>query len=116
MQRSSAPQPDTAETLLADARAERLAGETASDLSARQAYLERREREVGDARMRAEVQAGHVAKGRDELTSATIERETLDRLADRQHAAHMTLERRAARIDGDEISLAMRRLDLGSTK
>jgi hypothetical protein len=39
-----------------------------------------------------------------------------DRLADRQHAAHMTLERRAERIDSDEISLAMRRSDLGSSK
>src|ERR1700712_5949409 len=64
----------TAETLLADARTERLAGATANDLSARQAYLERRERELGDARMRAEVQAGHGAPRRDPVAPATLGR------------------------------------------
>jgi flagellar export protein FliJ len=104
---------DTAEAMLTAACAARLEGGTASDLSARQVYLERRERELGDARVRAQVQAGHVEKGRDQLTSATVDRETLDRLADRQRAVHLGLERRADRIRSEEISLAMRREHLG---
>ena len=86
---------------------------TARDLTARQAYLERRERELADARRRTELQAEHVALGRSELASAARDRETLDRLEDRQRTAHELLQRRAARVDADEISLAMRRLHLG---
>jgi flagellar export protein FliJ len=86
---------------------------TAGDLSVRQAYLERRERELGEARLRTEMQAEHVAHGRTQLASAARDRETLDRLEDRQRAVHQKLERRAERVDADEISLAMRRRHLG---
>ena len=102
-----------AEARLTDARSKPNGVLTARDLSARQAYLERRERELVDARRRTELQAEHVALGRTELASAARERETLDRLEDRQRSAHELLERRAARVDADEISLAMRRLHLG---
>ena len=105
----------TAEALLAEACATRLESTTAGDLTARQAYVERRERELGDARVRAQVQEGHVTKGRDQLAAATLDRETLDRLAERQRAAHQSLERRADRIRSDEISLGMRRQHLGGT-
>lgn len=102
-----------AEARLTDAREEPSGVVTARDLSARQAYLERRERELVDARRRTEHQAEHVELGRTELVSAARARETLDRLEGRQRAAHELSQRRAARVDADEISLAMRRLHLG---
>ena len=102
-----------AQARLTDAWSEPSGVVTARDLSARQAYLERREREPVDARMRTEKQAEHVALGRSELALAARERETLDRLEDRQRSAHELLERRAARVDADEISLAMRLVHLG---
>ena len=102
-----------AEARLSEARSQSGGALTARDLSARQAYLERRERELADARRRSEVQAEHVVHGRTQLASAARDRETLDRLEDRQRSAHQLLERRAERVDADEISLAMRRLHLG---
>jgi flagellar export protein FliJ len=102
-----------AEARLSDACSGPEGASTARDLTARQAYLERRERELADARRRTELQAEHVALGRSELASAARDRETLDRLEGRQRTAHELLQRRAARVDADEISLAMRRLHLG---
>ncbi|MDX6562974.1 MAG: flagellar protein FliJ [Gaiellales bacterium] len=103
----------TAESRLSEACAASGEITTARDLSVRQVYLERRERELGEARLRTEVQAEHVSHGRTELASAARDRETLDRLEDRQRAVHRDLERRAERVDADEISLAMRRRHLG---
>jgi flagellar export protein FliJ len=103
----------TAEAQLIDARAASRGVSTARDLTARQAYLERRERELGDARLRAELQAGQVSTVRTQLASAARDRETLDRLEGRQRSLHEDLERRSERLEADEISLAMRRQHLG---
>ncbi len=105
----------SAEARLNDACAAPVEVSTARDLSARHVYREQRKRELGDARQRADVQAGHVATGRAQLVSATRDRETLDRLEGRQRAAHDILERRAERTHADEVSLAMRRLHLGGS-
>ncbi|HET6175205.1 MAG TPA: hypothetical protein VFD90_21555 [Gaiellales bacterium] len=104
---------DSAEAVLTGACAASPGISSARDLAVRQAYLERCERELGEARMRAEAQAGHVAIGRSQLASAARDRETLDRLEDRQRSVHDDLARRAERAAGDEISLAMRKQHLG---
>jgi flagellar FliJ protein len=104
---------DSAEAQLSDACAPAAGALTARDLAVRQAYLERCERELGEARLRSEQQAGHVETGRSQLVSAARDRETLDRLEERQRAIHEDLNRRAERNASDEISLAMRRQHLG---
>jgi flagellar export protein FliJ len=105
----------TAEARLNDACAAPGGVVTARDLSARHVYREQRKRELGDARQRADLQAEHVATGREQLASATRDRETLARLEGRQRAAHENVQRRAERTRSDEVSLAMRRHHLGGS-
>jgi flagellar export protein FliJ len=80
---------------------------TAVELAARQLYLERVEREVADAKYRAQLQEGHVEATRERLQLAARDREQVDRLAERRRAEHDRAERRRERDAGDEISIQM---------
>jgi len=80
---------------------------SAVDLAARQAYLERVERELAEARVRASVQDGHVDASRARLQHAAREREQVDRLAERRRAQHEQEARRREQQAGDEISILM---------
>jgi flagellar export protein FliJ len=84
---------------------------SAVELAARQLYLERVEREVADAKLRAQVQDGHVETMRERLQHAAREREQVDRLAERRRAEHERVERRRERDAGDEISIQMHLTD-----
>jgi flagellar export protein FliJ len=80
---------------------------TAVELAARQLYLERVEREVAEAKHRAQLQEHHVAATRERLQLAAREREKVDRLAARRRAEHEREQRRRERDAGDEISIQM---------
>jgi flagellar export protein FliJ len=80
-------------------------GVTGAELAVRQAYVERIERELREARHRVVVQDGHVETTRARLAHAVRERQTLDRLEERRRAAHELELRRAERVDADELSL-----------
>lgn len=102
------------EERLAAARAVDGAGaSTAVELAARQAYLERVERELAEARVRSSVQEGHVDASRTRLQHAAQEREQVDRLADRRRAQHDQEQRRRERDAGDEISMLMHLAEAG---
>lgn len=87
------------------------AGHAASgiDLAIRQAYVERVERELREARHRVAVQDDHVETTRTRLALAVRERQTLDRLEERRRRSHDAEARRLERADADEISLASHR-------
>jgi flagellar export protein FliJ len=80
---------------------------TALELAARQAYLERIERELAEAHIRASVQEGHVEATRERLQHAAREREQVDKLAGRRRAEHDAETRRLDRSDNDELSVLM---------
>jgi flagellar export protein FliJ len=84
-----------------------LADGDATELQARQAYLERLEREHTAIRHSVHVQEGRVAAGRARLDEAVRERRILDQLDDKRRAAHDVETRRRDRVEGDE-ALAMR--------
>lgn len=84
-------------------------GGTAVELTVRQAYVERLERELGDARHRVRQQDRHVEAARTRLAHAVRERQTLDRLEQRRRASHQLELRRLERVDSDEISLVSHR-------
>ncbi len=100
---------DSANERLADARTPLGGGVTGSDLAFHQAYLERMERELSDARQRTVIQDGHVEHSRTLLAAAVRERQTLDRLEQRRRSAHDLEQRRLERADADEISLTSHR-------
>jgi flagellar export protein FliJ len=102
---------DSAQERLADARTPigSDGGVTGSDLAFHQAYLERMERELADARQRTVIQEGHVEHSRTLLAAAVRERQTLDRLEQRRRSAHDLEQRRLERADADEISLTSHR-------
>jgi flagellar export protein FliJ len=78
---------------------------TAADLSARQAYVERLERELDETRQRERIQERRVEETRARLALAVRDRQTLDRLEQRRRAVHDLELRRVERTDADEISL-----------
>lgn len=82
---------------------------TGSDLACQQAYLERVERELADARQRTAIQDGHVEHSRVRLAAAVRARQTLDRLEERRRSAHDLEQRRLERTASDEISLTSHR-------
>jgi flagellar export protein FliJ len=100
---------DSARERLIDARTPLGDGVTGSDLAFHQAYLERIERELADARQRTVIQDGHVDHSRTLLAAAVRERQTLDRLEQRRRSAHDLEQRRLERADADEISLTSHR-------
>jgi flagellar export protein FliJ len=87
---------------------------TAVELAAQQLYLERVEREVADAKYRAQLQDGHVEATRERLQEAARDRQQVDRLAERRRAEHDRGERRRERDDGDEISIQMHLTESGA--
>jgi flagellar export protein FliJ len=92
--------------------AARLPGEqtaTGAELAVRQAYVERVEQQLHEARHRVEVQEDHVESTRTRLAHAVRERQTLDRLEERRRAAHDLELRRAERTEADEVSLVSHR-------
>lgn len=78
---------------------------TARELSARQAYAERIERECTAAQVRLDRQQVNVEHAQRRLLEATQARQTLDRLEDRRRAVHETETRRVDAVEGNEISL-----------
>jgi flagellar export protein FliJ len=84
-----------------------LADGDAAALRARQAYIERLEREHAAIRHSVEVQEGRVAAARARLDDAVRERRVLDQLDDKRRAAHELEGRRRERVEGDE-ALALR--------
>jgi flagellar export protein FliJ len=99
-------QVDAAEGKLADAR-HTGGGVTAADLATRQAYVERIERELEEARRRVQAQELHVRASRARLQDAARERETVDKLEERQRAAFDQETRRRERDATDELSVQM---------
>jgi flagellar export protein FliJ len=97
-----------AEQRLADAQQEGAGSLGALELTQRQLYRERVERELADARMRASVQARAVQTARDRLDLAAREREALDRLEQRRRLEHAQELDRAERLVADEIAAKMR--------
>jgi len=79
----------------------------AGALRARQAYIERLEREHLAIRHSVQVQVGRVAAARTRLEDAVRERRILDQLDDKRRAAHAVETRRRDRVEGDE-ALALR--------
>jgi flagellar export protein FliJ len=102
------------EDRLADAQQPDIAGLSAVELAARQLYLERVERELDDARRRADAQAETVDAGRARLADAARAREVLDRLEDRRRSLHDKELRTAERVTSDELSARIRPTGLGS--
>jgi flagellar export protein FliJ len=102
------------EDRLADAQRPEAGGLSAVELAARQLYVERVEREVDDARQRADAQAASVVAGRARLAHAAREREVLDRLESRRRAAHERELRTAERTTSDELAARIRPTGLGS--
>jgi flagellar export protein FliJ len=79
----------------------------ASELADRQAYVERVERELEDARLRVAAQEGHVEAAGARLRVASRERETVDKLEQGRRAAHEQENLRRERAAGDEVSMRM---------
>jgi flagellar export protein FliJ len=100
---------DAAAVRLADAHTPPDEVTTGTDLAFQQAYLERVERELADARRRTAVQDGHVEHSRIRLVAAVRARQTLDRLEQRRRSAHDLEQRRLERAAADEISLTSHR-------
>jgi flagellar export protein FliJ len=95
-----------AELRLAQARVPLVDGD-ATELQARQAYLERLEREHTAIRHSVQVQESRVEASRTRLDEAVRERRILDQLDEKRRAAHDVETRRRDRVEGDE-ALAMR--------
>ena len=91
---------------LAQSRTPLVDGDAAA-LRARQAYIERLEREHAAIRHSVQVQEGRVAAARARLDDAVRERRILDQLDDKRRAAHQVEARRRDRVEGDE-ALALR--------
>ncbi|HVV58462.1 MAG TPA: flagellar FliJ family protein [Gaiellaceae bacterium] len=97
---------------LADARLPLADVTTGTDLAFQQAYLERVERELDEARRRTAIQDGHVEHSRIRLAAAVRARQTLDRLEERRRSAHELEQRRLERAAADEISLTSHRTSM----
>jgi len=95
-----------AELRLVQSRVPLVDGDAAA-LRARQAYIERLEREHAAIRHSVEVQVSRVAAARARLDDAVRERRVLDQLDDKRRAAHDLETRRRDRVEGDE-ALALR--------
>lgn len=95
-----------AELRLVQSRVPLVDGDAAA-LRARQAYIERLEREHASIRHSVQVQEGRVAAARARLDDAVRERRVLDQLDDKRRAAHELEGRRRDRVEGDE-ALALR--------
>jgi flagellar FliJ protein len=76
-----------------------------SDLAARQAYVERTERERAGARAVLAQQDGQVALGRKRLEVAARDREILERLKERRRAEHAREAARAEQATLSEIAI-----------
>jgi flagellar export protein FliJ len=83
--------------------------ESAAALVSRQAYLERVERQVAEARVRELQQSTQVEASRAQLVDAARDRQTIEKLDDRRRAAHQREQLRRESVHGDEISLLARR-------
>ena len=82
-------------------------GVTGAELLVRQAYVERVERELTYARMRAAAQDDHVEVTRVRLQEAARDRETVVKLEGRRRAAHDQETRRLERNAGEELAVQM---------
>lgn len=82
-------------------------GVSAAELRVRQAYVERVERELAYARMRATAQDDHVEATRLRLQEAARERETVVKIEGRRRAAHDLETRRLERAAGEELAVQM---------
>ena len=107
--RLSEEQLQAAEDSMAQARAAQLdatvRASSASDLIARQAYLERTEQAHQASRQNLQRHEVEVEKRREALTAAARDREALERLKEHRRADH---ERETARQEGlalDEIAI-----------
>jgi flagellar FliJ protein len=78
-------------------------------LAARQAFVERRERERESAGIAVRAQEEVVAVRSDELTSATVERAALDKLRERRQAEHKLSTARIEEATLGELALSRRR-------
>ena len=78
---------------------------TARELSVRQLYAERLERECTEAHARSERQQANVEQARSRLAFATREREQVDHLEQRKRGAHDTETRRLEATESNEIAL-----------
>lgn len=93
---------DDARTAHRDAGAAPL---SATELVARQAYLERMERSVAAAALDLDLSDDEVASRRDVLAQAARARETLERLKERQRSEHARELARREGVELDEIAL-----------
>jgi flagellar export protein FliJ len=92
---------------LSQARAQ--AGDEATsgeELAARQAFVERCERDVTSVAASLTLRRQAVQAAREALADAAHEREALERLRERKLAGHALEERRAEAVTLDEIGLA----------
>jgi flagellar protein FliJ len=100
------------EQALATAAPERGASTDGVQLAARQAWVERVERERHSATAGLRAQDDEVAAGRQRLESASREREVLERLRKRRLTAHQQLVARKEEAVMGEVALtAHRRLE-----
>jgi flagellar FliJ protein len=76
-----------------------------SDLAARQAYIERTERERAGARAVLAQQDGQVALGRKRLEAAARDREILERLKERRRVEHAQEAARSEQATLSEIAI-----------
>jgi len=76
-----------------------------SDLAARQAYIERTERERAGARAVLAQQDGQVAQGRKRLEDAARDREILERLKERRQVEHAKEVARSEEATLSEIAI-----------
>jgi flagellar FliJ protein len=95
---------------LAQARARAAAGAASGDeLAALQAFLERREHEVGIAAATLTLRRQAVHDAREHLAEVTRDRQALERLRERQRTGHALEQLRVEGITLDEIGLSAHR-------
>jgi len=99
----------TAEGARDGGRGAQRAGASAADLLARQAFIERAERETREAALELDRRDAEVAARRDSLAEAAREREVIERLKRRQAADHERTWARRAQGALDEVALAVHR-------
>jgi flagellar export protein FliJ len=84
-------------------------GASGADLIAAQAFMERTERDRREAALDLDRQDAEVEARRRALTEAARDRETIDRLKQRQKATHEREVARREQNELDEVALSMHR-------
>lgn len=100
---------DRADQALADSTPETGASVPAHQLAARQAWVERVQRDKRSAQAGLDTQDTQVAAGRERLVSASREREVLERLRQRRLTAHRRDEARRDEATLGEVALTAHR-------